>query len=443
MVKAKKLEEMLMAFRLEPLKENELADFYHDKTMTIRTGDQWTSPLDELFEACTVPSASNAHLLMGHTGCGKSTELNNLKVKFRENGHPVCMVDTLIETNPFQLGYWDILLLITEGLIKIADDIGADIPEAAVDGISDILLREIKVEETSFSSVGADINAGAEAKTPSIVSGLLKLFVSLKGSLKLGTDIRTTVKETMQKRASEWLMYTKEISARITAAAGEKQPILIFENLDKIPQPETIFDILGFSVLAQMPFPVIYTFPIDQYYAPRIGTLGVYNKHLLPMIKVSNLDKTESTEGITVMREIVGLRAELELFDEAVLDLLIKKTGGSLRHLFACIISAARRATRRSEVHPEVVKIEEEDALRALAELSKELTRQITRPKYGILIDIINNPESKENIDDLDFLLKMMQASVVLEYENGTRWNDVHPLIADFLAKHAPGENHG
>ena len=403
--------------------------------MSIRTGDEWASPLREMFEACTTPSSANAHLLMGHRGCGKSTELNNLKRGFEEKGYHVCMVDALIETDPFQINQWDIMLLITEGLCKIANDISADIPKAVVNAIINILKKDIEIVEDQYSSVSVDASAGIEAKTPSLLSGVLNLFASLKSNLKLSSETRTTVTEKMQRRASEWLNYTKEISAHITDKCEYKQPIIIFENLDKIPQPEKIFDLLSFSVLSQMPFPVIYTFPIDQFYAPRFASIGaIYTRHILPMIKVYNLDKRVNNDGLLIMGEIVELRADIRLFDEDkdILNMLIRKTGGSLRHLFECIINAARRASWRG-----AAKIEEEDAERALSELSKGLIRQITKPNYDNLISIIKDPESREQIDDLDFLLKMMQASVVLEYENGVRWNDVHPLVAEFILKHA------
>ena len=39
---------------------------------------------------------------------------------------------------------------------------------------------------------------------------------------------------------------------------------------------------------------------------------------------------------------------------------------------------------------------------------------------------------NKELIEDTEKLLKMLQASVVLEY-NGKRWHNVHPLVARFL----------
>jgi hypothetical protein len=154
------------------------------------------------------------------------------------------------------------------------------------------------------------------------------------------------------------------------------------------------------------------------------------------MIKVRNLDKSENEDGIAVMREIVKKRADIAFFDGAgdrdndVLNYLIRKTGGSLRHLFECITNAARRADRRN-----AVKIQLEDANSALSELRSELTRQIVYPDYKSLANIYMDVKCREQINDLDLLLRMTQTSVIFEYQNGTRWHDLHPLIADFLIK--------
>ena len=71
-----------------------------------------------------------------------------------------------------------------------------------------------------------------------------------------------------------------------------------------------------------------------------------------------------------------------------------------------------------------------EDAERALEELETSLTRRIEEKDYKFLLDIYHG--NKELIGDKAMLLKMLQASVVLEY-NGKRWHNVHPLVIKFF----------
>ena len=71
-----------------------------------------------------------------------------------------------------------------------------------------------------------------------------------------------------------------------------------------------------------------------------------------------------------------------------------------------------------------------EDAGRALEEVKTSLTRRIEKKDYDFLVRIYQG--NKELIEDKQMLLKMLQASVVLEY-NGKRWHNLHPLVTQFF----------
>jgi len=426
--KAENLSSIPRAFGPEPLKESALSRFYCENTMAIRTGDEWNSPLDNLFEDCITPLGENAHLLLGHRGCGKSTELYQLKKRLEDAGQPAWIIDAEKEMDIYQVNCWDIMLNITEGLCGIANNNNIKIPDATLVAVFDYIKKDTeKIDETGNTAT-AEVSGGVGVKTPSILGILLDAFVSVKSELKANTVTRTIIKEKMEKRASEWINYIKEISDCVVRGLNGKQPVLIFENLDKLQPPEKAFSIFHYHVLAKMTFPIIYTFPVSLYYAPEFASIkNFYKPHILPMIKVSNKDKSENEEGIKIIREIVELRADGKLFDKKALDLLIKKTGGALRDLFECIVIAARRARRRG-----VEKIEEEDARRVLDELRSEMSRQIYQADYPKLVNIYNSAKYREQIEDVQFLLQKMQTLTVLEY-NGDRWHDLHPLIAEFL----------
>jgi hypothetical protein len=428
--KAETLGNMLSAFAPEFLNESKLPSFYYDKTMAIRTGDEWSSPLRDLFKRCTTPSSGNAHLLLGHGGCGKSTELRQLKRQFEVAGHPVELIDAETEMDMFHIDQWDIMLHITEGLCAIADKNNITIPNDTLNAVYDYLTKDIEQSEENTRDSTTNRQVGIEARTPSIIN-IIKVFASVKNELKANTVTRTKITEKMNRRAADWIKYINEISTYVISGLNGKQPILIFENIDKITypeKPEKVLDIFKYQILARMPFPIIYTFPIDLCYADEFAAINsFYTPHILPMIKVSNIDKKENIEGINVIREIVKLRANENLFDKDVLNTLIKQTGGSLRDLFKCIMVAAARAEWRG-----ATKIEMEDAKRSLTERRGELTKTISTADYPQLINIYRSAKFREQIEDRTFLLKKMHALIVLEY-NGNRWHDLHPLVAEFL----------
>jgi hypothetical protein len=232
----------------------------------------------------------------------------------------------------------------------------------------------------------------------------------------------------VKKSAAQWVGYMKEVSDHITQSLKGKQPIVIFEDLDKL-SPDKAWEIFS-NPLSQMPFPVIYTFPIDLSYSPKFAGLEASfnnNIQILPMIKIRTLDGSSYQDGIDAIINIVGKRADLSLFDDKVLTFLVEKTGGVLRDLFKCITRAAGRAENRKSA-----KIDMEDAKVATNLLRSSLTRRIETKNYDLLKNISKNAKHKREIEDKAMLLEMMQGLIVLEY-NGDRWNALHPLIEDFL----------
>ena len=434
--RAEDLSGMLSAFQPNPLDEIN-HEFYYENTMPSRVGHAFKSPLEDLFEDCTELAGENAHLLLGHGGCGKSTELINLKRRLKEDDQPVHIVRTELEANLYKVDCWDIMLFITEGLCSIAEENEIKLPSDLLQGVYDYLRKDLEEIETMSKDATALVSGEASASVG--IVRLLKLCASIKSSLQVGTQIRTIIREKIERRAPEWMSYVNEISDNITSNMNGKQPILIFEGLDKMQPPERAFEVFSDDTLAKMPFPVVYTFPMSLIYDPKFASIeSFYKVRILPMIKVSNDDKTQNDEGIEVMRKIVELRADLELFDDGVLEELIKQTGGVLRHLFQCITDASRLARRRGED-----KIMQKDAHRILSELSSNLSRRISDEDNGTLLKIYNEPYYRKRIGNKESLLQQMQALVVLEYQNGDRWHDLHPLIAKFLINHGVIKDQG
>ena len=71
---ANDLHGIITAFKAAPLDGNDLDKFYCE-TMETRTGDKYSSPIQDIYEACKMPSDRNAFLLLGHRGSGKVQNL--------------------------------------------------------------------------------------------------------------------------------------------------------------------------------------------------------------------------------------------------------------------------------------------------------------------------------------------------------------------------------
>lgn len=427
---ASNLQGIITAVKANPLDGNDLDKFYCE-TMETRTGDKYSSPMQDIYEACKTPSDKNAFLLIGHRGSGKSTELNRMAEKLRTEGYYIESVQCALDLDLNNIIYTDLLILMGNALLKIAEEhdceLGSDLEERIV--------KYWTVEEEKCQEIGIDANVALcgtiSAGTKGFLSKILDFMVSLKGDLKFNEETRTVYREKVSRRASEWINIMTEIADTLTEYNDQKQPIIIFEDLDKLNPEDAGKIFYNYSaILSGVSFPIIYTFPISMSYESKFGSLGGYfETETLPMIKVKKIDGTENDEGICTIKHIVEKRMDLSLFDDSVLELIIKKTGGSIRDLFSVIVSGATRAMRRQG---ETISIE--DVSIALEQLKTSLTRRIDSRHYEFLAKIYSDKSYREQISDKNMLLEMLQASVVLEY-NSKRWHDVHPLVGEFLAE--------
>ena len=426
MKKAENLGEFASAFDPEPLSEKYLSEFYYDGTMPIRMNGDTISPMKDLFRSCLEVRGQNAHLLLGHKGCGKSTELNMLKQKLEESGRKVSVIRCLRDADLMGLASQDLLILLGKHLCAIAEDTNCALPEPLLDAIADFW-KDIEKTEVSSKERGIAAKGEASASSPKLLL-IAKFFIGLSSELRYGVVKRTTVREKVERNTAQWIGYLEELSAHLTEHLGGKQPIIIFEDLDKLPPDKAwgLFD----NPLSKMSFPVIYTFPISLSYAPKFAGLEAAfnnNVHFLPMIKIRTPGGEPYGAGIDTIKRIIEKRADISLFEDAALEHLIEKTGGILRDLFNCITQAARRSADR-----QAAKVEGEDVQSALTQLRSSLTRRIESSNYPLLKNINRGGKYKNRIENREMLLDMMQGLIVLEY-NGDRWHDLHPLVEDFL----------
>ncbi len=421
---ANQISEIFNAFSPEPLKGEQMEKFYCGNTMEYRMGDKYDSPIEDIFESCQ-EERYQAFLLLGHKGCGKSTELNRLSAALVSKGYPVKTIVCSMDLDMFNIVYSDLFILMGEALLEIAKDCGCTVSKKILDAIRHFWDKRTETLVLSREE-NKDIEAGASAETPGIFQ-VLNVFAKIKADLKLNEETRKEYRKEISIRSSEWMELLRNLSEEIVDKTGGKAPVIIFEDLDKL-NPEDAWNVFYnyAAILSGMPFPVIYTFPIGLSYDAKFAAMeGYFTTKTLPMIKIETIEGQPYADGIDIIRQIVAKRADLQLFEENVLDCLIQYSGGSLRDLFHMINSAAKRAERRNSGS-----IAPEDAERALEEMKTSLTRRIEQGDYEFLVRIYEG--NKELIENKEFLLKMLQASVVLEY-NGKRWHNLHPLVARFF----------
>ena len=346
--------------------------------------------------------------------------------RLTDAGYYVKTINCGSDLDLFNIVYSDLFILMGEALLEIAEEAGCDIEYKVLENIKNFWNEGT---ETAISQEleAASLETGISVETKGILAGVLNIFSKIKADLKFNEEIRKEYRKKISVRSSEWIGILGKVAEEVAKKVDGKKPIIIFEDLDKL-NPEDAWKVFYnyAAILSGMTFPVIYTFPIGLSYDTRFSAMESYFiTKTLPMIKIATIEDEPYEEGIDIISEIVKKRANMELFEEKVIKRLIECTGGSLRDLFHVINASAKRAERRDS---ETISME--DAQHALEEIKTSLTRRIEEKDYKFLLNIYKG--NKERIEDKEVLLKMLQASVVLEY-NGKRWHNVHPLVVDFF----------
>ena len=403
---------------------DETNGFYVD-TIEARTGNPLESPIDDIFLDCTTENIHFIHLLLGHRGCGKSTEINKLEIKFKEKGFAVKKIDCQAETNFATLQVEDILILISNALLDICDEKGININQSDIEKLTyffDAKVEEIKDTEGAEYGLHSKIGLG--------FSKIVKISSVLKSQIMGSSEKITTVRRNIINHFDEWNVCIDNIIEKIKEKDNQKYPIIIFENFDKIVPTERAINIFEKGYLEKIRTYIIYTFPISLSYSEKFGTIEQYvSPHFFPMIDVKTKEGTKNERGYNTIKKIIAKRTNgnLDLFEEDAMNTLIEKTGGSLRDIFKVIVQALRYTGRQGKD-----KTGMEEINLALQGEKSSITRRIEKKDYPSLQEI---HKAKTEIEDKSKMLRFLEAHVVLEY-NGERWHDLHPLIYDFLKEH-------
>ena len=419
-------------FDAMPLVDEQLdinTGFYVD-TILARTSSIFNSPLKELYNTFINNYSDFIQVLMGHNGCGKSTEINKLELDLKKEGFSVKKFDCKTETSINQVTVYDVLFLILQSLIEIADEknISFSIDENKIIEKAIDYFKETEIIKTITEESGNSVEAGAgfNFSFPNIVS----LFAKGKTGIKYNTAEIQTVKEKIKLNNADLFNCIDMLSNRIFQET-QKRPIIIFEGLDKIG-PSLALEIFRDGLISSEKIRTycIFTFPISLTYDKNIGAIEhFFNKLIFPMIEVKHQDGTINEEGVAIIKKIINKRINHDFFEDGCIDLLIEKTGGSLRDILDVIRKSIDAAGFENS---NVIKKEYVEYFLNYLKYN-EYSRRIVTGEYEDLRNIHNN---KTEIENKDKMLEFLRANIVLEY-NGTRWHDCHPLIWDFIEENS------
>lgn len=383
--------------------------------------------------ASTTPFTSQ--LFTGHRGCGKSTELRRLQQRLHDANYSVIYIEADNFIDIEDTTYTDVLLAIASQIFHGFEQAKVTLPDIVLKDVYD-WLAEIVEEKVIGDSASMTVEAGVSVGTPALFAGLASIFSKLTGQIQTSIDSKKTIRRKLDPQVKQLIdKINQMIQSGIVPLRkqGKQGLVVIVDNLDRIPphavddknQHDALYIDHG-EQLCQLRCHLIYTVPIAMYYSPRARLMNSIfpDSQVMPMIKLRPKNATPDEywqPGLDALRTILARRVDLEeMFEKEALDLLIKMSGGVPRLLMQLVRYACQYAANRS---PKPLTLHA--AQRAVSRLVNEYSRSIPDKHFPLLAEV-HRSKAAGNDDDQ---LVMLHNLSVLEYMNGSLWQDVQPMV--------------
>ena len=370
-------------------------------------------------------------LFTGHGGSGKSTELNKL-IEELDKEYLVVKVRTSDIVARADLTYVDVILITAMALFRAASN--EQLIQRAPAQIAEEVWRQVKqvIEHVIFGHQPTHPTTSSEASLNlSIPKTIFGLTLEFEARFKNEVDTRAKIRERLRDNLSEVINKANRLIEEIQRR--HRLPVLLLvEDTDK-PDPgrakEIFFD--HPQSLTALKALTIYTFPVALRYNSQFIELDRYFKIFrMPNLALVHKDGTINKRSWRVLGEVIHRRLDPALIAPKARQTIIRASGGIMGLLIALVQSAATNAHARG-----AQRIEQSDAMAALADLRKDFVAALRSEDYPILAARYKD----KRLSNDDALQPLLQMRALLEYENDDTWCDVHPAILPLLEERVAG----
>ncbi|WP_417911107.1 hypothetical protein [Candidatus Electronema sp. PJ] len=331
------------------------------------------------------------------------------------------------------LNYLDVLVAIARQLQEELAKRDLPLPDVLLNNIAS-WFDECIVEETKSTEKQGCV--GTEAKAGSKIPFFAELFASVTANIKTGSTQRETIRKKLSRELS---VFMDKLNLLISTARekvrkkGFADLVLIVDGMEKMhyelnSEGQSNYNVLFIHNAERLRAPechIIYTVPVSLAYQQN---LKAYFDDIivLPMVKT---DKP----GIKKLIEVVERRVDTSLVfgGPKLLTKLAQTSGGVVRDLMHLI---------RMSMETKAEQIGAADVDRAISNLRKIYDRLIREND----IEHFQRIQRTRRIQGGDEKAgRLLDQRLVLEYQNGDLWADIHPIVRQIpwvkaaLADHA------
>jgi len=371
-------------------------------------------------------------LLAGHRGCGKTTELLLVKQQLEQAGYFVVYFDSALEVDMNDVDYADILLSMMSQLESQVrqSDLKLKIDESRLDALALRLAEETIKKETRTeieNALEAEFRIGPE------LPFFARVMLAVRGMIKSGASTTNEIRLHVRQRTTQFLEDLNDIINHIQIqlrSKGKQGIVIIIDSLDRmIPNPKdekgrrtTHTDIyLDHAEHLKAPHcHTIYTVPISIYFNENLNNIYSDLPLMIPMIKIREQNGEPCQGAITDLRKAIEARIDVAAVFENKddIDKICLASGGHIRDLLHLVRYACDYSSDK------ISSLAVDKAIRALV---REYDRLVKDEDLARLVKV---HQEKRLPSDPEYSL-LPYHLIVLEYQNGERWADVHPAVQE------------
>ncbi|MEM8639113.1 MAG: ATP-binding protein [Cyanobacteria bacterium P01_G01_bin.54] len=402
------------------------AQYYIDFA-TVR-GDSLIHELERTIARLS-PHQATCQLFTGHIGCGKSTELLQLKRQLTDQNFHVVYFESSADLDMADVDVTDILLAIARQVSESLETINIRLqPRYFVN-----LVQELgEILQTPVEIKGVDFSVGIARITASTKSS-----PTLRSRLRQHLEPRTTG---ILDAINQELLTPAIATLKVRNYQGL---VVIIDNLDRIDnviragdrrQPTYLFVDRG-EQLTKLDCHLVYTMPLVLAFSndrARItNRFGGLEPKVLPMVPVRLPDGRICPAGMTLLRQMILARAFPDLppeqrLDEAhqifdppeTLERLCAVSGGHVRNLLGLVYHCLQRRDPpiTADCLEQIIRQRRDAMLRAITPDEMDLLRQV---------------KDKKNVRGETAYQTLLHSMFVYEYNHNEwgNWCDLNPIL--------------
>lgn len=266
-------------------------------------------------------------------------------------------------------------------------------------------------------------------------------------TLKLQQEqaFREEIERVYEKRVEDLVGKADRLAATIESTT--KKPVLVvIDDLDKLDLSlvESIY-LNNIKALFSPRFRIVFTIPVSASQEPKVmGALaseGIVRPSLFPVAKFYSKQDSHKPQAEPIAKNLNVFLAMLEkripadyIAPETARQMVLK-SGGVMRELVRIGRECCTECMVQMELEPERTDlvINDEVLTIALRNLRNDFSRQIGTNLFLVLVQVYQTLNKKGA--DKDAFAELLHGLMVLEYENGDLWYDVHPIVVDLLQR--------